>query len=166
MDFRTWRTYNHIYFRNVWLFFAETSAWGARSSFMRKLLIIIMLISLYAYGRAGDRITEKTSGLNIRTVDEKNDAFPVQTVRWWYSGKRDRKHELECETGSCAEWVIEEEISGSIVIHADASIVKKNDKHCWDLYGGEIVVEMPAQEVTIVLTYTNTVCSSQKMIHQ
>lgn len=133
-----------------------------RSGFMRILLIVSMLVS--GYGRADDRLTGEMLGLNVRTVDEQNDAFPVQTVRWWYSGKRDAKHQLECATGRCVVWEINEEISGSIVIHADASMVKENDKYCWDLYEGEVVVEMPAREVTIVLAYANTACSSQKAI--
>lgn len=148
-----------VNFGDILLFCIGFIACGPRSTDMRKLAAIVVLVSTFGCGNADNRLTGETVGLYISTVDEKNDAFRVQTVRWWYPGKRDAKHELECETGACVEWVIEGEISGSIVIRADASVVKEDDKHCWDLYAGEVVVEMPAREVTIVMAYVNTVCS-------
>ncbi len=125
---------------------------------MRKLPLIAVFVLLFSFSGAGEGIREKPLGLSIKTVDEKSDAFRVQTVRWWYSGKRNTKNQLECEIGLCDEWAIEEEISGSIVISAAVSIVKENDEQCWDLYAGETVVEMPSREVTIVVAYVSMVC--------
>jgi len=132
---------------------------------VKKILIIVLLVFTYTCSDADDRLAGESFGLSIFIVDEKNDAFKVQTVRWWYSGEQDNKHELECDTELCAEWQIEEEISGSIVIHADTSIVKDDDEYCWDLYAGKAVVETLAREVTIVMTFTSVVCSSHKTIH-
>ena len=42
-------------------------------------------------------------------------------------------HQLECEAGQCAEWIIDDEIKGPIVVHAAMSDVKKNDVNCWGL---------------------------------
>ncbi len=126
---------------------------------MIKLLFSALMVFLLGCNNAGNRTPGGSLGLTIKIVDESSNAFEVQTVRWWYSGDRNNKHELQCTTDLCAEWVIGEELSGSIEIHADASRVKQDDENCWDLYNGKAVVEMPADEVVIVVAYTNTACS-------
>jgi len=127
----------------------------------KKLLIAALSVFCWGCGGAGDRLGGEFTGLKIRTVDESNQAFEVQTVRWWYSREQDKKHTLTCKAGLCAEWVIEEELSTQIVIRADTSIVKKDDKACWDLYTGEAVVDKVVREVLIVMAYVNTACTSQ-----
>ncbi len=128
--------------------------------------IFFVISSLhFSQAEADSRFAEKVMSLTIKTVDEQNRPFKVQTVRWWYVGKRDQKHELRCATGKCEEWRIDEALTGSIVIHADTSIVRPDDKECWDLYAGQVVVEKPTRSVMIRLTHTDTVCKTQNQDH-
>ncbi len=125
---------------------------------MKRLPVIAILALCFGCNNADEQSTMKETHITIKTVDDTGTPFRIQTVRWWYSGKRNQKHELKCETRPCSEWVIEEKTTGPIVIHADASVVKENDDQCWDLYAGEIVVEMPVKDVTVTMTYANMVC--------
>ncbi len=125
---------------------------------MKKITVIAILALCFGCNNADEQPKVKDMHISIRTVDDTGTPFRVQTVRWWYSGKRNQKHELKCETGPCSEWVIKEKTSGQIVIHADASVVKENDDQCWDLYAGEAVIEKPVKEITITMTYDNVVC--------
>ena len=126
---------------------------------MKKRLLSALFFALVGCNDGDNRTTGDRLGLSINTIDENNRAFEVQAVRWWYSGERNSKHKLKCGADLCAEWIIEEALSGSIVIHANTKRVNKDDESCLDLYSGEAVVEMPAQEVVIVVTYTKTACS-------
>jgi hypothetical protein len=127
---------------------------------MRKLSIIITALTfILGCVNADEPLSVKTMNLKIKIVNEKNNIFRVQTVKWWNSESQKIKHRLECETDLCAEWEIKEHVSGSIVIRANTSIVQENDPYCWDLYGGEVIIMMPIQKVTIVMKYQNTVCS-------
>ena len=132
----------------------------------KKFLIAALSVFSWGCGNAADQLDGESSGLKIRTVNENYQAFEVQTVRWWYAGDQGGKHTLTCKAGLCAEWVIEEEISAPIVIRADTSIVKKDDKACWDLYTGEAIVDKVAREVLVVMAYVNTACSSQEPIRR
>jgi len=131
-----------------------------------KFLIVVLSVFCWGCGSADDSLNKEFTGLKIRTVDESNQAFEVQTVRWWYSGEQDKKYTATCKADLCAEWVIEEELSAPIVIRVDTSIVKKDDKACWDLYTGEAVVDKVVREVLIVVAYVNTACTSQETIRR
>ena len=120
---------------------------------------MVGLVFTAVYSNAENHHTEKTMGLHIKIVDEKHHAFSVQNVRWWSLDQWNIKHELKCRTDLCFEWVLEKKLSGSIVIYATRSIMKKEDEQCWDLFAGEVIIEMPAREAVIVMAYKNTACS-------
>lgn len=126
---------------------------------MKIFAIITALLCTLSHAIADNKVTNEAMNLKIKTVDEKNNLFPVQRVKWWYSTKQKEKHLLKCDTDKCAEWEISGDISSLIVIHADASIVQKNDPYCWDFYRGEVIIEMPTQETTITMSYQSTACS-------
>lgn len=126
---------------------------------MKKLSIVTALVFIFSCANADNSIAVENLSLKIKTVDENNNAFKVETVRWWRPELQNQLFELQCNSNRCANWEIKENISGTIIIRAYTSIVTKNDENCWDLYGGEAVVTMPTQDVTIVMKFENTACS-------
>lgn len=98
------------------------------------------------------------SGMKIFFVDENNKAFDVETVRWWYSGQRNKKVELECVDERCDERLLKQVWSGAIIVAADTTVVEPDDSFCWKLYHGEALLDSPVQKIKIVMRYKNKVC--------
>ncbi len=126
-----------------------------------KALLLISTLAFTAGCNSGDQpLSSEPRGLKIHIVNDHNEPFGAQVLRWWYVGERDIKHALICHQEACSTWLTNAGISGSIVIHAYSSIAKEDDPECWKIYTGEAHVEMPTQESTVItMKYTNTVCS-------
>ncbi len=103
----------------------------------------------------------ESKGLRIHTVDKNNNPFKVETVRWWPAGNVQTVHQLECNNGPCSEWILDEDVEGSIELYAAISNVTKADPECWEVYTGYLVVDLPVRDATIIITYANKACKSQ-----
>jgi len=101
----------------------------------------------------------------VTTVDENGAVIRADSVQWWVKGKRDKKYDFQCADKLCHRWVSEHLFfEEKIMIHAAASVVRKEDKHCWDLYAGERLLNNKTQsskmkDISIVLYFTGTACS-------
>lgn len=97
-------------------------------------------------------------GMRIFFVDENGQAFNVQTVRWWYVQQRNNKTEIKCVDNRCDERLLKQVWSSAIIIAADTAVVMPDDSSCWNLYHGEVRLDLPVPEIKIVMRYNNKVC--------
>jgi len=98
------------------------------------------------------------SGIKIFMVDENGDAFSVQTVRWWYVAQRNNRVELKCVDNRCDERLLKQAWTSAIIVAADTAVVEPDDDSCWKLYHGEVQLDLPVQEIKIVMHSKNKVC--------
>ena len=126
---------------------------------MRKILFILIFVCTYEFFHNATLAND--SNMLIRTVDKDKNVLKAQIFKWWYSNDSENKHLLECAEEACSEWIIREEISGPVILYAQATIVKENDQFCWNGYEGTMEIEANAnlqQEFFLKLFYSNTVC--------
>ena len=127
----------------------------------RRLSIIVLSILVGGCNGSEDRTAYVSPDLLVKLVDQNQRAFKVRSIQWWYANQADKKYSLTCASKLCAEWLVKASVTASVVLHAEASIERKEDKTCWDLYDGEIRVRRKMRRTTIVMTHSSTACLSQ-----
>lgn len=117
------------------------------------LFLFVSFLSENLY--AADDIS---GSVKVIIVDSNNRAFNAEIVRWWFAGQRNTRHQLKCVSDQCNERFLKQTLTGTIVISAHTSIADPEDKACWQLYHGETLFDVPAEEVKIVMHYKNKIC--------
>lgn len=132
---------------------------------MKAILCAVLLLGLS--GCQNDELPHVSSSAEgsvpltdsrILTVDEDNQEFEAELVRWRFLSKDVAWNILQCDESKCSEWRLLGEIAQPIEILATGSIVKPDDSDCWSLFFGQRTLERIDPEIRLVLSYKNTAC--------
>ncbi len=119
---------------------------------IKKINITILLMMLSVSGAS------EAKELVIKTLDTKGRTISPEVVRWWLTDNPTNKNTLVCSRDNCSRITIPANSASPVTVYALASLVKENDKACWDLYEGKAETDVSQQQITLTLSYTETVC--------
>ena len=102
--------------------------------------------------------TKESTPIQVLTVDEQGSPLPADSVKWWTQGNRIHQHRFNCANAECTTWNGAVPINLPVIIRADASRIKADDKHCSQLYSSEQLYENNIANIRIILKPAGVVC--------
>lgn len=124
---------------------------------MNRLPSLVIVTMILLSPLSGHTKADDNNSILIRIVDQNNQPVESQELDWWLDDLT-QKATLRCEQHSCSEWLIEEKFGTSSKLNFLVSKVRDDDKDCWDWFIGHAVIQPDQKELTITLSYSETVC--------